>query len=155
MRTGGDARRSIPSRVVRVLLTVLIFVAVGPPVGAMFFMLSVALVGLGRDVDLGGLVWIGLFSLIYAVPLSYLLGAVPAAASGFLVGLKRELSGTVGWRFALVAGAIVGLGLVIISGQSFRPASTESGPPSNVILAATCLFSTVFCWAVERNLHSR
>ncbi len=155
----GDvqSRQSIWSRIGRGAMTVLLFVAIGPPVGAMFFMMLVALSGLGRNADLAGLLWIGLFSLIYAVPLSYLFGALPAAASGVLVGLKRDLTGHAGWRFAVVAGTAVGIGLLVVSGQPIKATAGEgeAWPPSNLILAATCLFSTLVCWSIERTLHPR
>ena len=68
---------------------VTIFVVFGPPVGALTFMLSIAVIGMGSNVDLIGLSWIGLFALIYAAPLSYFLGAGPAAAGGAQADARR------------------------------------------------------------------
>ena len=97
---------------------VTIFVVFGPPVGALTFMLSIAVIGMGSNVDLIGLSWIGLFALIYAAPLSYFLGAGPAAAGGLIFGVRQAFFGPVIWPVAALIGVGLGIGFLVMSGHS-------------------------------------
>lgn len=137
-------------RVGRVLAVVLVFVLLGPPVGALAFMLTAALIGLGRSADLAGLTWIALFALIYAVPLSYLIGAVPAAVAGLIVGIRQVYFGPATWPYAVGAGLVVGCGVLIVSGQRITADSDVSLP----VIMMTCLVPTLVCWLFVRGWYS-
>jgi hypothetical protein len=140
------------ARVRRLIAIVAVFIAVGPPVGALAFILSTALIGMGMKVDLAGLTWIGLFALIYAVPLSYMIGVLPAGAVGLLVGIRQAWFGAISWPFALGIGLAAGAALLLLSGQPVIPrAGSDTVQPVHMpILFATCLSATLACWAIVR-----
>lgn len=71
----------------------LIFLVAGPPIGAITFFLLITLLGMGAKTDIGALVWMTLFAAIYAVPLSYLLGAIPALLAGAAVATGSAVCG--------------------------------------------------------------
>jgi hypothetical protein len=143
------------ARLRRLIAIVLIFVAVGPPVGALAFILSAALIGMGTKVDLAGLTWVGLFALIYAVPLSYLMGIGPAAAVGLLVGVRQAYFGAITWPFAIAIGLAAGAGFLLLSGQSIMPGSgDDAAQPVHVpVIVATCFSGTFVCWAIVREWY--
>lgn len=132
----------------RIFATMLLFMMVGPPIGGLVFMLLVALAGMGKSTDLAGLAWVGLFALLYAVPFSYLIGFAPALAAGFLVGAKREATGQVGWKFAIFSGVAVAAGYFVAAGQT--AALSNDYAWERLIMAPTCIVSTIVCWGVDR-----
>lgn len=137
-----------------VAAVVTIFVVFGPPVGALTFMLSIAVIGMGAKVDLIGLSWIGLFALIYAAPLSYFIGAGPAAVGGLIFGIRQAFFGPVRWFGAALIGLGLGIGFLVMSGQSLPSMLTDSEQPEHVpVMVATCLVATMACWAIVRGWH--
>ena len=140
-------------RVALLLKVVGVYLLVGPPVGALVFFLSIALVGMGQKVDLAGLGWIGLFALIYGVPFSYLIGTGPAAVAGLVIGVRNAFFGPATWAFAILTGLGVGIGLLTMSGQQLIPptAGETEYPISNAVLIVTCFVSTMICWRIVRD----
>jgi hypothetical protein len=136
------------ARAARAAGIVLVFVLIGPPVGGLVFMISTALVGLGRDADVAGLTWVALFALIYAVPLSYFAGVVPAAAAGLLVGIRQAFFGPANWIYAVCVGLAIGAAMLVLSGQHLF----DNDAPMAIILA-TCLVPTLVCWLIVRGWH--
>jgi hypothetical protein len=151
----ADTRVSPGRRIGRMFAILLTFILVGPPIGAMMFMLVVALIGMGERADLAGLTWVALFSLIYAIPFGYLIGVGPAAAAGLLVGIRQAFFGRMRWYFAAATGILVGIGFQVGTGQRVLPSGDDvaamrlQGP----IMIATCLVATLFCWAIVRNWY--
>jgi hypothetical protein len=145
----------IGARMWRLIAIVLVFVIVGPPVGATAFVLSAALIGMGIKIDFAGLTWIGLLALIYALPLSYLIGVGPAAAVGLLVGIRQAFFGAIRWPFALAIGLASGLAFLALSGQPMIPVSRDdaSQPIHATVIIWVCLSATFACWAVVRNWY--
>ncbi len=146
-----------PSRGRRISCAVaifLVFVFVGPPVGALAFMLSIALIGMGLKVDLAGLSWIGLFAMIYAVPLSYFIGIGPAAVGGLVVGIRQAFYGSIRWPVAMLIGLGIGIGVMILSGKSMPPGLTDTEHPDYLpVMVITCFIATMVCWAIVRTWH--
>jgi hypothetical protein len=140
-------------RLALLLKVVGVYLLVGPPVGALVFFLSIALVGMGQKVDLAGLGWIGLFALFYGVPFSYLIGIGPAAVAGLVVGVRNAFFGPANWLFAGVTGLGVGIGLLIMSGQQIVPLTVRdtASPVSNAVMIVTCFVSTMICWRIVRD----
>ena len=148
---------SLKSRFLRALAVLIVFVLVGPPVGALIFFLTIALLGMGQNFELAGLGWIGLFALIYGVPFSYLIGIGPAAVAGLAIGIRDAFFRKATWAFAILTGLAVGVGFIVMSGQQLIP-PTESGteyPMSNPVLLVTCFLSTMFCWFIVRQRDDR
>jgi hypothetical protein len=143
------------ARVRRLLAIVLVFILCGPPVGALVFMLAVAVVGMGNQADLGGLTWVALFAIIYAIPFGYLIGFTPALAAGLIVGVRQAFFGPATWWFALGAGLAVGVGFQLATGQPLLPPADtdmnmrEQGP----IMILTCACSTLVCWSLVRGWY--
>lgn len=136
-----------------ILLKVLgVFLLVGPPIGALTFFVGMGVYGASQTGDVAGLLWVALFGLIYAVPLSYLIGVMPAATAGLILGTTAVLYRPPGFLFSLVTGAVVGLGLVYSEGRSVALPSVEtvSNDVLAVLLITACLVATVLCWAVAR-----
>lgn len=146
----APAQPTILERVLRFLLIVLVFAVVGPPVGAMIFMLLVALVGFGWKPEAGSMFVIAAFALIYAVPLSYLMGLLPAVLAGGLVGLRLAFFGRMGWLFALLTGLAVGVAAELAFGQATALREGDGVPP---MLGATCGVATLVCWLIVRCWH--
>lgn len=156
----STAETSVPlspplsQRLRRVLAVMLVFFLVGPPVGAMVFMLATAVVGLGVKTDLSSLLLVGAFSMIYAVPLSYLVGAGPALMTGAGIGLWLAFLGRMTWHFAVLAGLIAGMVLLSMSGSpGFPPQNELFNAPAVPVMLATCAVPTLICWAIVREWY--
>lgn len=129
-----------------------IFVAIGPPAGGLAFFAGIGLVALVQNGDVAGLLWIFLFGLIYGVPMSYLLGAIPAAVAGLAVGLAATCNLRPGLWLATAVGLAVGIGLVLAGGRPLFAAVAEGGSDnlSAVLLVATCVAATLAATGVAR-----
>lgn len=141
------------SRRLTILLKILgVFVLLGPPVGALTFFVGMGVYGASQTGDIAGMWWLSLFGLIYGVPLSYLMGVVPAAAAGLILGATAVLYRPPGFLFSMVTGVAVGLGLVYSGGRAVTLQSDETATDyvPVVLLITTCLVATVVCWAVAR-----
>lgn len=152
----GSGARSMRSwwAVRQVLAVLAVFVVAGPPIGAIAFFLFVSLIGMGRGVDIAGLGWVGLFALIYGVPLSYLIGVVPAAVAGGILGLGRACLGWSGWLPAMLTGFGIGIGLQLLSGQPLPglEAATTSDGAKNALMIGVCVAATLACWSLVPSL---
>ncbi|MGE0630668.1 MAG: hypothetical protein AB7O43_23020 [Hyphomicrobiaceae bacterium] len=141
-----------------ILLKVLgVFLALGPPVGALTFFAGMGVYGVSQTGDIAGMWWLSLFGLIYGVPLSYPLGVAPAAAAGFVLGAVAALHRVPGLLFSIATGFLVGLWLVYAGGRSIAlpGAETASDYVPVVLLITTCLVATVLCWTVARCIIGR
>lgn len=136
-----------------VLLKVLaVFLLIGPPVGALTLFVGIGVYGASQTGDVASIWWLSLFGLIYAVPLSYLVGYAPAAAAGLILGATAALHHVPGLLFAAATGLVVGLWLVHAGGMSVMPPGAETGADyvPVVLLVSMCVVATVLCWAVAR-----
>lgn len=142
----------IARRVLRTLAIALVFLALGPPLGALAFFLAIGLVNLGHGVLPEDLFTICLVALIYGVPMSYLFGAAPALASGLMVGLWQSSRGRVTLPGSVAIGALTGVGLAALSGTRVWPSPSVESSELLIggVLIATCLIPTVLCWLVVR-----
>jgi hypothetical protein len=132
------------------VLVLAVFALLGPPIGAVIFMIAATAWGGANGVDLAGLGWVGVFAAIYAAPLSFIFGALPALASGGIVASRMTWSGRIGLPYAVLTGCAVGLATIILSGQSLgRPGSGQAG---SVALFLACLVATVVCSLIARAL---
>ncbi len=149
--SAGLAPPPMRKRLLRLLAIVLVFMLVGPPVGAMTFMLVTALVGMGSRPEAGPLLIIAAFAMIYAVPVSFLFGAAPAAAAGVLVGGWLVFFGPMRWFAAVIAGLVVGLLMQLMTGQAMLAQTGDATLPP--VLAIICAVATMACWAIVRGWH--
>jgi hypothetical protein len=151
------ARPSTAARIGRLIAIVLVFVVLGPPIGAVIWVAIVTGIGMPPDWDMAdpGRSWLTLLGLVYAVPMSYFLGAVPAAGAGLLIGITQSFIGRAGWPLALGTGLVVAIVVLERSGEGTLAASPDQNPfpeyPAVMILA--CLIPTLLCWALVRNRY--
>jgi hypothetical protein len=139
-------------RIATIAKVLAIFVALGPPIGALVLFMGMGLYVWMQSGDVAGLVWVPLLGIIYAVPLSYLIGAIPAGIAGLIVGVAAAFSYRPGMLFATATGLAVGLGLVYAGGRPIF-STTLHNPSENVsavLIVGTCLAATLACWAVAR-----
>ncbi len=140
-------------RLLRVLAVVLVFVAVGPPVGGLVFMPAVALAALGSEAEMSSLLIITAFGLIYAVPFSYFIGALPAALTGCFVGVWLAFYGRMTLLPALATGAGAGFLMASLSDRELLFSATGPIDRQAVPIMASCLVATVVCWLIVRGWY--
>jgi len=153
------ARPSPAARIGRLIAVVLVFVVLGPPLGAVIFVAIVAGIGMPLwDVagpDPAWRSWLTLLGLVYAVPVSYFFGTVPAAVAGLVIGITQSFIGRAGWPLALGTGLVVAIVVLERSGQGSFAATPDQSPfpeaPAIVILA--CLIPTMLCWGLVRGWY--
>ena len=137
--------------------TLLVFLLLGPPIGALMMMGMLATVGLvnADGATAKDVATIVLFALIYAVPLSYLMGAIPAGIVGAVSGARQIWRGPVAWWLALIIGLAAGLWLYRAGGGPF-PTGADGQPERSsqtlrlATMIATCLVPTMVCWSLTR-----
>jgi hypothetical protein len=145
-------------RLRRLAAIVLVFIAVGPLVGLMVFLLSTTLT---PGMNFWGLVVVSWVAMPYAVPLIAWFGVVTAAA-GLLVGIRLAFYGAITWPFAVAGGIALGFGS-LLPGLGYRlwsgqPILPPSGVDVMMLVAyagtvATYLSVTLVCWAIVRNWY--
>jgi len=147
----------IGRRLVNLLKVLAVFVLLGPPIGTLTFFAGMGVYGAGQTGSLSDLMWIILFGLIYAVPLSYLIGIIPAGIAGIILGTVAVLYRTPGTLLSMATGLMVGFGLVYSGGGPTLPDTVESASDyaPTLLLVSTCLVATVVCWAVARRSIGR
>jgi hypothetical protein len=151
-----------------------LFVVFGPPIGgAVYFVWIVGasvIVGLISDPQTGpisgphGVIQIitaMAFLAVWIVPYSYLLGALPAALAGFIVGTAQIKFGQLPWKVVLLIGVGIGTCDVLIQERLMSlllhaPVTKPTLPNvivGAVILCITCTVATFVCRRVVRNWY--
>jgi hypothetical protein len=142
-------------RIARLLATALVFVVLGPPLGAAIWIGILAALSLPPQMDAAdpSFTWFTLLGLIYAVPMSYFFGAGPATVAGLVIGLAQSFVGRAGWPLGLGTGFLVGVVVLEHSGEgTLAPAPDQSAfPEFSAILILACLISTLLCWSLVRS----
>jgi hypothetical protein len=139
-------RRVAPGRLAAILL---VFVAIGPIVGTIVLALLIALTSgsLAAADSALVMVFLGLVS-----GLSHVIGGIPAAIAGLAVGIKQVRFGGAGWRFALIAGMLVGLAPLIFAHPSTtREAMNAAAIGTLVGYMIITTLSTLACWSIVRS----
>jgi hypothetical protein len=151
------ARPSPAARIGRLIAIVLVFVVLAPMIGALIWVALVAGIGLPPDFDGSDpdRHWLTLLGLIYAVPMSYYFGAVPAAVAGLVIGITQAFVGRAGWPLALGTALVVAVAVLQRSGQLSLVGAPDQSPfpeyPAIMIL--TCLVPTMLCWVLVRGWY--
>jgi hypothetical protein len=129
-------------RISRLLGTTLIFILAGPPIGSLVY------IAIGLDALVKGVGKFELAGVLTFVGLSYLPGLLPAAVSGFTVGLVQSITGRAPWWIVPIASyfgasvyqwgaALRSLQIPLVSSHFF----------------ASCLIATVGCVLIARWLE--
>jgi hypothetical protein len=147
-----EITQPILSQTLKVLV---VFLIMGPPVGALTFFVGVGINGVIETGNVADVALPTMFGLIYGVPLCYSIGTTPTAISGLILGATAALNRAPGLLFAATVGIAVGIGMAFyaIGGSIELPsAETASGYIFSVSLFAACLVSTVICWIVAHSI---
>jgi hypothetical protein len=155
------------SRSLNIAGIALIFIAIGPLVGGVFYSAlgTVVLFLQNLSAAKGSLEIIlaaPLFFLVILVsiltaPYSYLYGAVLAAGAGLAIGVLRLKYGRLNVPIVLAVGAVVGtiycLALPRLPSAEFPKFVTQSGLGAGeyVLLGVTCVLATLTCWRFVRS----
>jgi hypothetical protein len=146
------AQPSLGARLRRLAAIMLVFIVVGPPVGLMVSMLSIALIGSAKF-NLWALAGVVLLAPSFAIPL-YLSGLKSAGALGLLVGIRQSFFGAITWAFAVAVGIAAGLVAVLLSSLARSPGSdTYIVLTANAVTIAAYLCITFVCWAMVQNWY--
>lgn len=142
---------STAGRVRRCLAVVLIFVAIGPLIGGIVLIYGSEIARLRSAAEFWAVTRKFADATALIVGMSYVLGTIPAAAAGLLVGIRQAFYGKVTWSMALGCGLVVGIAFVLVVvtvARNSGEASLFSAP--SALMLAVCAMSTMVCWAVVR-----
>lgn len=129
-------------------IVVLIFVLVGPPVGALTLSGLLSL-WLARTAEPGYAGMMFGFLSLYGVMFSWLAGFAPAALTGLAFAIWQTFIGRIGWALAGLIGLGAGAGVTIARGHAFASAPGE--PPMLPLYLLTCFVPTMACWVMARS----
>jgi hypothetical protein len=135
------------------------FVAVGPPAGCFFVLVTGVTVGeilQGSPFSRVLVVTLASIPLVIAgIPFSYVYGIVPAAVGGLFIGIIQLKYGRLSWPLLLAIGICVGAGYSLALGHlpSARPL-TKLSAPDYAIHGLACVFATFVCWRFVRNWYT-
>lgn len=139
--------RRVGRTVGRFLLTLLIFVLLGPLVGGIVTIFGIA-IGLFATAPVGDIAAIAMAMIIYGLWAAYPLGVIPAALVGLVIAI-RDLYGGTGWWFAFVVGTVAGLVFLYSAGEG------REGIAVPVSFFAASLIATLACFGATRGLQPR
>ncbi len=130
-----------------VVVVLLIFVLVGPPVGAIVFLAMLA-VWIGKSSDPGAIGAVFAFMTLYGVIFSWFIGGLPAVLTGLFFAIWQTFIGRTGWTLAAVVGIVAGLALLVVAGDV---AQDIGDPPMIPLYLVTCFAATMACWLLARS----
>ena len=128
-------------------VVVLIFVLVGPPVGAIVF-LGMLAVWLAKGTDPGAVASVFAFLTLYGVLFSWFIGGLPAVLTGLAFAIWQTFIGRARATLAAVAGVCAGLLVSLAAGDIARDIGD---PPMFPLYLVTCLAATMACWLLARS----
>jgi hypothetical protein len=128
-------------RSIVLLLIVVTFAVLGPVIGTVVFVVHMGLVA-GTPT---GLKWIAAtVAMGLLTGLSHVIGGIPAAIAGVMIGIKQIWFGGARWLFALGVGALVGAGLALVLNRG----SMHGRPSLAGSLFVVATLSTLACWGM-------
>ena len=146
----------------RLLVIVVVFAVVGPPIGCVVYFPSLGIVGsIGALFADSGPSAVDVMtrmaeSAFGGILFSYFFGFIPAIAAGILITVLQFCMTRVPWYAVLIVGFCVGAGFSYV----YEMLNTAGGslPLARPIVYSadifTCVASTLICWAMIRNWHT-
>jgi hypothetical protein len=134
------------------MATVLTFLALGPPIGAMVFVLLIsvvpgfALMSMPDDKGVADIMAGSFAVMLFALPLSYVLGGVQAGVTGVLLAIYGWTKGRPTLLFALLIGLLV---FALSYWMNFGGLLSESGYIWQSMFI-TQIAATILCWLIAR-----
>jgi hypothetical protein len=128
-----------------------VFVVVGPPIGAWFFVLWWLITGVltDKDATAAGINEFVDKAIFYAVPIGYLTLGRPMAIAGLLAGLWQGYKGRAPFWMVAVAAIVLGIGFLLWA----RTLSQPLFPNEDLALFASVIVAVFFCWFVVKDWH--
>jgi len=153
----NNKRQSPGSRFIGI---VAVFVGIGPPVGALAVTLLLAALGLGSGQGAGAWADQGrlvagamLLGLVFGIPLSYIVGAVPAAMIGLATAAWDANKGRVPVHVPL--GAALALGVLAAGRLDHLAPSTDGERAAQIAILLAHLAAAGLCWLLARAIFGR
>lgn len=141
----------------RLAAVTLIFLVIGPPVGAALLVGGTELVRVRTFGDLPRVTRWFVNDPMLVFGMGYVIGGLPAIFSGLIVGLGEAFRAGATWLWALAAGLLSGSGLIaflfLTAGR--RADDMRLVSPQTLAIMLVCIVPTFVCWAVVRTLYRR
>ena len=129
------------------IVVVLIFLAIGPPVGAVAFIAMLA-VWVVNSPDPGAVGAVFAVMTIYGLVFSWFIGGLPAGLTGLFFAFWQTFVGRTRWIAAALAGLGMGFVLGLLAGESARDIGD---PPVMPLMLVTCFAATMASWLLSRS----
>mgnify|MGYP001192841389 CR=1 FL=1 len=136
---------------------VAVFVALGPPVGALAVTLLLAVLGLDSGLAADGwldqgrfAVGVMLLGLVFGLPISYMVGAAPAALVGLAIAAWDARTGRISLYVAL--GTALLLGVLAASRASGLVSASEGERAAQIAILLAHLAAAGLCWLLARTI---
>jgi hypothetical protein len=127
--------------------TTAVFYLLGPPIGVISYIAAMIIWDAGNgNFALKDALGIPLI-LVFAIPLSYIFGALPAIGVGIMVGLWQAFRGRLVWPAAAGIGLVAGAATAWFNLLDVA----DNGPSPLPVVLATCCAPTLICWYIMRN----
>jgi hypothetical protein len=152
---GAPSMPARPAHPIRRLAAIaLIFLVVGPPIGAILMVGGTELVRVGSVGETRELFrWIVKYPVLI-FGMGYVIGGLPAVFAGLLVGARQVFYGGATWLWALASGLAAGVALVAFLFVSVGSRSDDMHliSPQSAAVLLVCVLPTFACWAIVRAL---
>ncbi|HEY6255274.1 MAG TPA: hypothetical protein VIY51_05715 [Xanthobacteraceae bacterium] len=142
------------ARIGALIAIVLVFVVLGPPIGAFAWVLMIVNIESLRQGAIDP------FQVLLVVPIGYLFGIAPAAAGGLALGIRQAFFGRATWAMALAVGFVAGAILLkdidgLDPDARFQARGFDGSrlPQYSAILLLTCVIPTMLCWVLVRSWY--
>lgn len=139
---------------------VAVFVALGPPVGALAVTLLLAGLGLGSGLAADGwldqgrfAVGVMLLGIVFGLPISYIVGTAPAALVGLAIAAWDARTGNISLYVALGAALVLGVLAALRSAGLVFASEGERAAQIAILLAH--MAAAGLCWLLARAIFSR
>lgn len=139
---------------------VAVFVALGPPVGALGVTLLLAGLGFGSGLAADGwldqgrfAVGVMLLGIVFGLPISYTVGTAPAALVGLAIAAWDARTGNISLYVALGAALLLGVLAALRSAGPVSASEGERGAQIAILLAH--LAAAGLCWLLARAIFGR
>lgn len=157
----GQVQDSKPKPYVgRFVGIVAVFVALGPPVGALAVTLLLAGLGLGSGLAADGwldqgrfAVGVMLLGIVFGLPISYIVGTAPAALVGLAIAAWDARTGNISLYVALGAALVLGVLAALRSAGLVSASEGERAAQIAILLAH--LAAAGLCWFLARAIFGR
>ncbi len=134
--------------------TALLFALVGPPVGWLIFAAGLFVHLHYKDATLTDVAKSGVLFIV-GLPLSYIIGGVPALIAGVLAGAARARPRPLPIAYPAALGGTVALGFAFLFDRSESSAEMMPAWQFDGLKVLTCFVPFMLCWRLSRQFQMR